>query len=88
MKDIRISHQSGSVVGKIQVTGAKSESNRMLILQALFPQIELINLSNSGKALGYLKGTRFLVRNLVLSLSLADPLMAEAGNKSKIDIAS
>ena len=31
---------------KIQVTGSKSESNRMLLLQALFPQIELTNLSN------------------------------------------
>ncbi len=47
MKEIRLSHISGSVVGKIQVTGSKSESNRMLLLQAFFPQIELINLSNS-----------------------------------------
>ena len=29
------------------------------------------NVSMTGKALGYLKGTRFLVRNLVVSLSLA-----------------
>ena len=47
MKEIRLSHKSGSVVGKIQVTGSKSESNRMLLLQAFFPQIELKNLSNS-----------------------------------------
>ena len=47
MKEIRLSHISGSVVGKIQVTGSKSESNRMLLLQAFFPQIELTNLSNS-----------------------------------------
>ena len=47
MKDIRLRHKSGSVVGKIQVTGSKSESNRMLLLQAIFPQIELTNLSNS-----------------------------------------
>ena len=47
MKEIRLSHKSGSVVGKVQVTGSKSESNRMLLLQAFFPQIELKNLSNS-----------------------------------------
>ncbi len=47
MKEIRLGHKSGSVVGKIQVTGSKSESNRMLLLQAFFPQIELTNLSNS-----------------------------------------
>ncbi|MED5362828.1 MAG: 3-phosphoshikimate 1-carboxyvinyltransferase [Bacteroidota bacterium] len=47
MKEIRLRHISGSVVGKIQVTGSKSESNRMLLLQAFFPQIELTNLSNS-----------------------------------------
>ena len=47
MKDLRLRHQSGNLDGKIQITGSKSESNRMLILQALFPQIALDNLSNS-----------------------------------------
>ena len=47
MKDLRIRHQSGNLYGKIQITGSKSESNRMLLLQALFPQITLANLSNS-----------------------------------------
>ena len=31
----------------IQITGSKSESNRLLLLQALFPEIELKNVSNS-----------------------------------------
>lgn len=31
----------------IQVTGSKSEANRLLILQALYPQIKINNLSNS-----------------------------------------
>ena len=31
----------------IQVTGSKSESNRLLILQALFPKLDIDNLSNS-----------------------------------------
>ncbi len=36
--------KSGSI---IEITGSKSESNRWLLLQALFPEIEIINLSNS-----------------------------------------
>ncbi len=47
MKDLRLCHQSGNLDGKIQITGSKSESNRMLLLRALFPHIELENLSNS-----------------------------------------
>ena len=31
----------------IKITGSKSESNRLLLLQALFPQISINNLSNS-----------------------------------------
>lgn len=31
----------------VQITGSKSESNRLLLLQALFPQIEIENVSNS-----------------------------------------
>ena len=56
MKDLRLRHKSGSVVGKIQVTGSKSESNRMLLLQALFPQIELTNLSNSDDTVAMKSG--------------------------------
>ncbi|MBT8288512.1 MAG: 3-phosphoshikimate 1-carboxyvinyltransferase [Flavobacteriaceae bacterium] len=33
--------------GSIQITGSKSESNRLLILQALYPKLEIKNLSNS-----------------------------------------
>ena len=32
---------------KITITGSKSESNRLLLLQALYPQIIIENLSNS-----------------------------------------
>lgn len=31
----------------VEITGSKSESNRLLLLQALFPEIELNNVSNS-----------------------------------------
>ena len=56
MKDLRLRHQSGNLDGKIQITGSKSESNRMLLLQALFPQIALENLSNSDDTLAMKSG--------------------------------
>ena len=31
----------------IQITGSKSESNRLLLLQALYPEIKIENVSNS-----------------------------------------
>ncbi|MGI9550660.1 MAG: 3-phosphoshikimate 1-carboxyvinyltransferase, partial [Aurantibacter sp.] len=36
--------------GEIRITGSKSESNRLLLLQALYPNIEIDNLSNSDDA--------------------------------------
>lgn len=36
-----------SLSGEIRITGSKSESNRLLILQALYPKIRIENLSNS-----------------------------------------
>ena len=45
--NIRLSAKSKNIAGKWQVTGSKSETNRLLILQALFPQIEIENSSNS-----------------------------------------
>jgi len=32
---------------KITITGSKSETNRLLLLQALYPQISIENISNS-----------------------------------------
>ena len=32
---------------KVQITGSKSESNRLLLLQALYPQVSISNVSNS-----------------------------------------
>jgi len=52
-----IAHHTGRVTGEVNVSGSKSESNRLLILQQLFPNLSLKNLSNSddtnylGKAL-------------------------------------
>lgn len=45
--DLRLSHVAQQDDREIQITGSKSESNRLLILQALFPQITIKNLSNS-----------------------------------------
>lgn len=38
---------SDKLSGEIRITGSKSESNRLLILRALYPEIEIDNLSNS-----------------------------------------
>ena len=44
---VQLSHSETNLFGEIQITGSKSESNRALILQALYPSISLNNLSNS-----------------------------------------
>lgn len=48
---IELSHPDGKLEGDLKITGSKSESNRVLILQALFPSISLENLSNSDDTL-------------------------------------
>jgi 3-phosphoshikimate 1-carboxyvinyltransferase len=44
---VRLEHKSSYIQGELEITGSKSESNRLLILQALYPKIEIENLSNS-----------------------------------------
>ncbi len=44
---ISLNHSKKDLQGELVITGSKSESNRLLILQALFPEIEIENLSNS-----------------------------------------
>ena len=43
---------------KITITGSKSETNRLLLLQALFPELELKNTSNSDDSEVMLKALR------------------------------
>jgi 3-phosphoshikimate 1-carboxyvinyltransferase len=43
----KLAHHKGNIAGEINVSGSKSESNRLLILQSLFPNLSLKNLSNS-----------------------------------------
>ncbi len=45
--NLNIQHSSQESYGELTITGSKSESNRLLVLQALHPQIEIFNLSNS-----------------------------------------
>ena len=45
--DLQLSANFQKLSEKVVITGSKSESNRLLILQALFPQLEIKNLSNS-----------------------------------------
>ena len=45
--NIKLQQSSIALVSSITITGSKSESNRLLLLQALFPEITIENLSNS-----------------------------------------
>ena len=45
--NIHLFNNTNKVSGKINITGSKSESNRLLILQALYSNIKLKNISNS-----------------------------------------
>ncbi len=48
MKKIRINHPTKKVIGRISIPGSKSESNRLLILKALyFPKLQVSGLSDS-----------------------------------------
>ncbi len=52
---LNIEHKDRNCTGTIQVTGSKSESNRLLILQALFGNLTIQNLSNSDDTLAMQK---------------------------------
>ena len=58
-------HHKGSISGEVSVSGSKSESNRMLILQSLFPNLSLKNLSNSDD-------TKYLQKALKGDASVVD----------------
>lgn len=61
--DLYLPKAPTALAGEISVTGSKSESNRLLILQALYPEVEIRNLSESDdtvalqEALATNKGT-------------------------------
>jgi len=45
--NLKLQESTPNKHSKITITGSKSESNRLLLLQALYPQISIENLSNS-----------------------------------------
>lgn len=47
MKSLKLHHFKGIIDHEIQITGSKSETNRLLILQQLYPNLEIENISNS-----------------------------------------
>ena len=55
---LKLDHPTQIAHGEITVTGSKSESNRLLILKALYPQIEIQNLSNSDDSKVTQKGLK------------------------------
>lgn len=63
--DLKLTNESKEVKAHVQVTGSKSESNRLLILQALFQNIQIRNLSNSDD-------TRVLQKALTIDEEVID----------------
>ena len=44
---LSLAHASKEIQGKLTITGSKSETNRLLLLQALYPELAIDNKSNS-----------------------------------------
>ena len=55
---LKIQNSSKEANGVLTITGSKSESNRLLIIQALYPQIEIHNLSKSDDSKVTLEGLK------------------------------
>ncbi len=47
MESLRINKINKTISGRIQITGSKSESNRLLVLQQFYPNLKIKNVSNS-----------------------------------------
>ena len=63
--DLKLYNESKIVKAEVVITGSKSESNRLLILQGLFPNIKINNLSDSDD-------TRVLQKALTSKESFVD----------------
>lgn len=55
---LKLNHPTKIANGELTITGSKSESNRLLVLQALYPQIKIQNLSNSDDSQVTQKGLK------------------------------
>ena len=56
--NLKIQNFNKEVNGDLTITGSKSESNRLLIIQALYPQIEIHNLSKSDDSKVTMEGLK------------------------------
>lgn len=53
--ELSLSHSGNSIHTSLVITGSKSETNRLLLLQALFPEISIENQSNSDDSVAMQK---------------------------------
>lgn len=60
--NILLASQNTNIKAEISITGSKSESNRLLLLQALYPEISIENISNSDDS-EYMQRALNLVKN-------------------------
>lgn len=51
MESLRIKKINKTISGRIQITGSKSESNRLLVLQQFYPNLKIENVSNSDDSI-------------------------------------
>jgi 3-phosphoshikimate 1-carboxyvinyltransferase len=56
---LKINHSSKTCSGNLKITGSKSETNRLLLLKALYPGLQILNGSNSddSKAMNHALST-------------------------------
>lgn len=52
---LAIDHSTKTIATKLVITGSKSETNRLLLLQALYPQLTIENASNSDDSIAMTK---------------------------------
>ena len=62
--NIKLFHSKIKSKSNITITGSKSETNRLLLFQALFPNLNLKNTSNSDDSDVMLKALRGLNSNV------------------------
>ena len=52
---LAVDHSTKTIASKLVITGSKSETNRLLLLQALYPQLTIENASNSDDSIAMTK---------------------------------
>jgi len=57
--NLKLHKSTVNLISKIKITGSKSESNRLILLQVLYPEIKIKNLSNSDDSKLMLRALQF-----------------------------